>query len=295
MPSTIDRAASPWRIGSFQGRSPELLFGFTYEDPLVELRAFAPRSRVFAIAAAGSTARALAAAGHDVTAVDINPCQLEYARSRAADGLALEGAAERLLLRGRGLLVLAGWTEEKRRTFLAMDDPAAQIEHWREAFDSRAWRVGLDTLLSHWLLRLVYASPFVTSMPRGFGAIVRSRLERGWAMYPNRTNPYAWHLLLGETLPENYAQPATPIRFVCADAAQYLESCAPSSFDAFSLSNILDGAPVEYADRVYRAVERAASPGAVIVTRSFKEPESECVTNLAASDRSLIWGTVEVR
>lgn len=295
MPSTIDRAASPWRVGSLKGRSPELLFGFTYEDPLVEIRAFAPGSRVFSIAAAGSTARALAGAGHDVTAVDINPCQLEYARSRAANGPVLEGAAERLLSRGRGLLVLAGWTEEKRRTFLRMDDPAAQIEYWREAFDSRAWRIGLDTLLSHWLLRLVYASPFVTSLPRGFGEIVRARLERGWAMHPNRTNPYAWHLLLGETLPENYPGPARPMRFVCADAADYLESCAAGSFDAFSLSNILDGAPAAYADRLHRAVERAASPGALIVTRSFKEPESASDSNLAASDRSLIWGTVEVR
>jgi methylase of polypeptide subunit release factors len=38
---------------------------------------FKPQSRVFAIAGAGCTARALAAAGHFVTAVDINARQLE--------------------------------------------------------------------------------------------------------------------------------------------------------------------------------------------------------------------------
>jgi hypothetical protein len=51
----------------FRGRSSQLLFGAMYEDPAIELEAFPPQSRVFSIASAGCTARALAAAGHDVT------------------------------------------------------------------------------------------------------------------------------------------------------------------------------------------------------------------------------------
>src|SRR5690348_12019302 len=115
MPHTLERSATPWQAGAFHGRVPQLLFGTMYEDPQIELQAFAPQCRVFCIAGAGSTARALAANGHRVTAVDINPEQIAYAESRAAGGPVCEGAAERLLSRGRGLLALAGWTENKRR------------------------------------------------------------------------------------------------------------------------------------------------------------------------------------
>ena len=64
----------PWLRGS----GPRVLFGRMYEDPEIELAAFAPGSRVLAIASAGDTAAALAQAGHQVTAIDINPAQLEY-------------------------------------------------------------------------------------------------------------------------------------------------------------------------------------------------------------------------
>jgi S-adenosylmethionine:diacylglycerol 3-amino-3-carboxypropyl transferase len=254
---------------------------------------------VFCIAGAGSTARALAASGHEVTAVDINPEQIVYAEARAAGGPPCEGAAERLLSRGRGLLALAGWTEPKRREFLYLDDPAAQMEYWRKTLDSGLFRAGVDTLLSHWLLRLVYASPFVASLPKGFGAIVRARLARGWATHPNRTNRFAWHLLLGEELSgEEQTEPApanSSIHFACADAAAFLESCPPASFDAFSVSNILDGAPASYTERLHAAVRRAAAPGAVVVTRSFAEPAAADECNQASRDRSLLWGVVDVR
>src|SRR5437870_13343172 len=106
MSHTLDCPATPWQAGTFSGafhgRVPQLLFGTMYEDPQIELQAFAPQCRVFCIAGAGSTARALAANGHHVTAVDINPEQIAYAESRAAGGPVCEGAAERLLSRGRG-------------------------------------------------------------------------------------------------------------------------------------------------------------------------------------------------
>ena len=131
----IDSPATPWQAGSFRGRAQELLFGAMYEDPAIELSAFAPFSRVFCIAAAGCTARALSAAGHDVTAVDINPEQIQYAQARAAGAPIREGAAERLLARGRRLLPLAGWTESRRREFLSMHHPAEQLDYWRRVLD----------------------------------------------------------------------------------------------------------------------------------------------------------------
>ncbi len=293
MRQPFDIPTTPWQAGSFRGRAPELLFGAMYEDPAIELEAFAPFSRVFCIAAAGCTARALSAARHHVTAVDINPRQIQYAKARAAGAPSREGAAERLLSRGRRLLPLLGWTMSRRREFLFMHDPGEQLDYWRRTLNSERWRLAVDTLLSAALLGLAYASPFIASLPRHFGAHVRARLERGWANHANHSNPYAWRLLLGETqLP---AEPPTPaIRFVCADAASYLEACQASSFDAFSLSNIADGAPSCYVQRLVKAVKQAAAPGAIIVTRSFAEPGTAAENNRAARDRSLLWGAVIV-
>ncbi len=289
----LDFASTPWQTGSFRKRAPELLFGAMYEDAAIELEAFAPCSRVFCIAAAGSTARALRAAGHLVTAVDINPCQILYAEARAAGARFREGAAERMMARGRRLLPLLGWTKKRLREFLSLREPSEQVLFWKRALNSARWRVAVDTLLSASLLRLAYAGPFVASLPRHFGAHVRARLERAWANHPNYSNPYAWGLLLGET-PFATEPPVAGICFVCADAAEYLEACPPASFDAFSLSNIADGAPPRYARRLWRAVQHAAAPGALVVTRSFREPVTASRNNWAARDRSLLWGAVNV-
>jgi S-adenosylmethionine:diacylglycerol 3-amino-3-carboxypropyl transferase len=289
----FDFQTTPWQAGSFRGRSQELLFGAMYEDPAIELEAFAPFSRVFCIAAAGCTALALAAARHDVTAVDINQQQTLYAQARATGAPIRDGAAERLIGRGRRLLPLFGWTRKRRLAFLSMSDPAEQLHYWQRTLNSRRWRVVLDSLLSTSLLGLAYASPFIACLPQHFGTHLRARLRRGWANHANCSNPYAWRLLLGET--RCAAVPSMPtISFACADAATYLEACEAGSFDAFSLSNVTDGAPSGYVRRLCSAVKRAAAPGAVVVARALAEPGAAADCNRAARDRSLLWGAVNV-
>ena len=90
---TPETASTPWGHGPFKAQSHQLSLGQTYEDSGIELQAFKPRSRVFCIAGAGYTARTLAAAGHYVTAVDINPVQLSYAQSRVSVRHSGQGAA----------------------------------------------------------------------------------------------------------------------------------------------------------------------------------------------------------
>ena len=292
MQQSFELPVTPWHAGPFLGRTPGLLFGAMYEDPAIELEAFAPFGRVFCIASAGCTARALAAARHDVTAVDINPHQILYAQGRSGGAPMREGAIERLLSRGRTLFPLLGWTETRRRNFLSMRDPAEQLHYWRRTLNTKRWCMAVDTALSALVLRLVYTRPFIASVPRYFGSAVRARLERTWRNHANDSNPYAWRLLLGETPP--IPEPPTPeIRFACADAASYLEGCKPACFDAFSLSNIADGAPSSYVQRLCRALKRAATPDAVLVTRSFAEAPT-ALNNIAARDRSMLWGTVHV-
>ncbi len=80
---------TPWQAGRFDERSgpPRLLFGRTFEDPAIEDRLFPRNGSVLCIASAGDTARALAASGRRVIAVDINPAQVEEVRRRL-DGYA---------------------------------------------------------------------------------------------------------------------------------------------------------------------------------------------------------------
>jgi S-adenosylmethionine:diacylglycerol 3-amino-3-carboxypropyl transferase len=287
-----EMTSTPWRRGPFRLRPRGPIFGQTYEDYAIELRVFKPQSRVFAIAGAGCTARSLAAAGHFVTAVDINARQLGYARLRADGEPARRGVVEHLLAFGRNLATLAGWSRPRLLHFLSLADGSEQAEYWDRWLDTPMWRAVVDALLAPRLLGLFYASPFVCALPRNFGERIRQRLRRGWSLHANRCNPYAAALLLGQA-PAEYGHSISPINFVCADAAEFLEN-SPVPFDAFALSNISDGASLTYQRRLRTAVERAAAPGAVLVTRSFAEPEPDTAANWATLDRSLLWGVVEV-
>ena len=290
----LETASTPWRSGPFRVRAHRLLFGQTYEDCSIELRCLQTRRsrEVFAINGAGHTAaRALAAAGHRVTAVDIDPYQLAYAKSRAEGEPGRAGAAERLLAFGRSMARLAGWTQRKLLEFLDLSDCAKQIEYWDERLDTPIWRAAVDTLLAPRLLGLCYAAPLAASLPDGFGRRIRQRLRRGWASHPNRSNPYAAALMLG-TAPVDPGPSATPIQFVCADAAEFLESCAPSTYDAFALSNIGDGASQDYLRRLRNAVKHASAPNAVVVSRTFAEPKDPAYRDKlgAALDAFLCFG-----
>jgi S-adenosylmethionine:diacylglycerol 3-amino-3-carboxypropyl transferase len=285
-----------WEAGRLDsGRGPpRVLFGRMYEDPAIERAAFARGGRVFCIASAGCTAMSLAP-DHEVTAVDINPEQLAYAARRIAGAPMIRGSAELLMRVGRALLPLAGWRSSTLRTFLDLDDPATQQEFWKSHLDTRRFRLALDTLLSVTALRSAYAPRLLASLPDRFGAVMRARMERCFGTHPNRTNPWARALLVGELANEAPAHEAKAIRLAQSDAAAFLERSPPGSFDAFTLSNILDGAEDTYRERLFAAVSRAAASGAVVILRSFGEPAGELPSNRAKDDRSFLWGIVDVR
>jgi S-adenosylmethionine:diacylglycerol 3-amino-3-carboxypropyl transferase len=280
------------RLGSSSGPQ-RLLFGRMYEDAEIERAVFQGRERVFCIASAGDTALRLAEQ-HEVVACDINPVQLAYAERRASGGPQETGDAERAMNFGRAFMPLVGWRAKVVRAFLALSDVPEQMAFWRNHLDTRRFRAGFDTLMSAPILRVMYARQFLSSLPSRFGAVLRKRLERGFVRHPNAANPYARALFLGETS-ENSRRGVPNIRFVLGDAASWLESCPARFFDGFTLSNILDGAEPAYRARLMRAVRRAATKEAIIVSRSFAEPPQEFDSNLAECDRSMLWGVVDVR
>jgi len=285
-----------WARGRFDAREGpgKILFGRMYEDADVECRAFRPGSRVFCIASAGCTAIALAER-HDVVAVDINPVQLAYAERRIAGEPCVGGVAERVLAFARRFAPAVGWTMPKLSVFVDLDDTTAQTAYWRRYLDTRRFRAAFDGLLSLAALRTVYASPFLAFLPPRFGAVMRRRMERCFARHANRTNPYARALLTGDLPVTPAVRDSQRIRLVHADAADYLERAPSGSFDAFTLSNILDGADASYEPRLLAAIAHAAARDAVIVLRSFGEPVARSPTDRSAEDRSMLWGVVDVR
>lgn len=287
---------TPWERGRFDARRgpSKVLFGRMYEDAAVERAAFRPGSRVFCIASAGCTAMELAAADHDVVAIDINRDQLAYAADRLAGRPAIRGTAERVMAIARAFAPLVGWTRGRIRRFVELDDLEAQVAMWR-TLDTRRLRVAFGALFSVTALRAVYASPFLAFLPSRLGAVMRARLARCFARHPNRTNRFARALLLGELADEPPRRRGGVIELAHGDAADWLEAAPAGSFDAFTLSNILDGASPAYRARLFAAVKRAAARDAVVVLRSFAEPAAALASNRAEDDRSMLWGVVDVR
>ena len=290
----IANGTTAWEAGRFDARtgSSKLLFGGMHEDSAIESRAFAAGARVFCIASAGCTALELARE-RDVVAIDLNAVQVEYAARRLAGEPASRGAAERISDGLRALAPATGWKGSRVREFLDLNAPEEQVAFWRRHLDTRRFRAAMDLAFSRAVLRALYAKPFLRGLPARFGNVLRTRLERGFARHPNRENPYARALLLGE-LPGTPPPVRRRIRLVHADAAVFLEGAPPESFDGFALSNILDGADEAYRGRLRAAVRRAAAPGAVAVLRSFSEPSDTTAMNLAAEDRTMLWGMVSV-
>ena len=293
-----DKAASAWQNIKVAGRLPaEPLFGLMYEDWRVEAELLAPEQRVFSIASAGCTAFALSALGHRVTAVDINSVQVDYVRARLDGAAPRPGRIDGLMRHGRSMLPLAGMTHGRLRAFLELNHPEEQLSFWRRHLDTWRFRTLLSVLLQPLRLRRVFEPQLVQAIPFPFAPTLRKRLERGWATHPNRDNPYVWQLFLGEDPPgfERVPPRKENIELLQADAAAYLERCAPHTFDALTISNILDGVSPSYRERLEAAISRAGRPGAIVVLRSFSEPDDEASNDRARQDRSPLWGSVRVR
>ncbi len=285
-----------WERGRLDSRvgPRQVLFGRMYEDASIELDAFRPGGRVMCIASAGCTAMKLAPE-HEVVAIDINPVQLTYAERRFAGDPGFRGRAERIMDFMRFFAPLAGWWPSRVRAFLELDDPGEQMAYWERELDTWRFRMAIDGLFSFTALRSVYSPRLLDFLPKRLGSVMRARMERCFAHHPNRNNPYARSLLLGELSVEPPPPEAQEVRLVHADAASFLESEPPGSFDGITLSNILDGADQAYRARLLAAVKRAAAPDAMTVLRSFGDADADSPFNRAEDDRAMLWGSVLVR
>jgi hypothetical protein len=292
-------ASTPWTARGVDNRGHRsgLLFGRMHEDAAVDEAALGDADRVFAVASAGDTALRLATGGRHVTAVDVHPAQVAYVHHRAQGGPPRHGRIDRLLALARVAAAAAGCNRQTLHAFLLLDDPLMQVAAFDRLLHRWRCRALLGVGLSPVALRLGYAAPFASVLPQPFGERLRGRLRAGVATHPNRSNPYAWRLLLGED-PPGHGEPLRPmagaVTVELAEAAAFLESQAPGSFDGFTLSNILDGPDGAYARRLAIAVRHAGCPAAPVVLRTFRDPHDDDEARWARRDRSLIWGAMVV-
>lgn len=286
--------ASPWSGGRLGHRgAARLLFGATYEDASIEAEAFGGCTELFAVGASGDTALTLAASDRRVVAVDINPAQVAYLRDRLHGAPRRPGAAERLLAASRRMSPVAGWTRSRVERFLALTDVALQRRVFDQSLDTRRFRLLLDAGLAPSTLLRAYRPAFVDVVPPRFGAVLRDRLRRGISTHPNRSNPYARLLFLGDP-PAVEPPPAGRIEAHHADAVHHLESQPAGRFQGFTLSNILDGPDRAFRARLAGAVRHAGAPDAVVVLRTLRQTTDGDAASWAVRDRSMIWGGVLV-
>ena len=232
------------------------------------------------------------AAGHEVTAVDINRAQLEYAKQRAQGMPAKRGIADRAMQLGRTLVSVAGWRRPRLERFLQIADCPAQLEFWQSELNNRTFRTLFDRIVSTAAGTVRMLAPNRAILPpHRFGPIMRGRLERALSIYANKSNPYARRQFLGELVPPLQA-PVPHIAWEHADAVEFLERSPSGSFTAFSLSNIADGVTPEYFHRLLAAVQHAGTKDAVAVLRTFGEPIDTELSANAAKDRAMIWGAL---
>lgn len=286
--------SSPWTGGRLRGRgAPRLLFGATYEDVAIEQAAFDGHTEVFAVGGAGDTALALAAGDRRVVAIDVNTTQVDYLRARHRGAPRQPGTADRLLGLARALAPLAGWRRSRLRRFLELGDVTTQRRVFDHLLDTARFRAVVDLGLAPATLLRAYAPAFVDFLPPSFGATVRARLRRGFGTHANRSNPYARLLLLGEP-PSVPRPPSDHLEIRHAEAVAYLESQPAGRFDAFALSNVLDGPPTSVHLRLADAVRHAATADATVVLRTLRAPVDADGAASAARDRAMIWGSIAV-
>ena len=276
-----------------------------YEDPPIEESVFLPGARIFCIASAGCTAMALAAR-HRVTAVDINPVQLAYARrAPRRRGRWKTGTAERVMGAAAQAPAARRLGAARRcEAFLALGDPAEQLVFWRERAGRCAVPRPASTSASPWVAASAPSTrrPFLQMLPPHFGRVMRGRME-ALASAPTPT---------GTTRTRTRSSSATPRRCRCdvtragrrnralveADCRRVPRSPAPPVASTASPSRTSSTACRRATgDRLLRGgEEHAAAPGSFRGAAELRRaPGPRVEGNWAAFNRSMLWGVVEAR
>jgi len=267
--------------------------------------ATAPRGARRAHHAAADVEQALRGARLERAARDASAGRVELraARGDRRDALAggpfEPGAAERLFDLGRGMVRAASpaWSRRRVRQFLQQDDPLRAAAEWEQRLDNRTLASILRTMLGPaGALSALILRDFSTPIPPHFDEAIRGRIARALRKHAPADNPFAWRLLLGEDLPRHRLPrvDAASVEWVDEPLLDHLERAARGSYDAISLSNVIDGADERWVRDLRKAAIRTVAPGGPIIARSFATTMDDDAAKRARRDRAMLWGSVVV-
>ncbi len=196
-------------------------------------------------------------------------------------GLNRAGRLDRQLERAMRLFRVFVHAEPAVRTMLGFEDLSAQTAFFRQHWQSWRWGFALWLVLQRPALRLVYGQTILERLPPDFAAQLKQQISAAFTASPSAQNTSLWQSFLPDRLPISAAQmpfylrqdireAASKLHCVTADAATMLGAAQP--FDLIALSNILDIAPLEYAEQLAAAAHHASRPGTLLVLRFFFAP-----------------------
>ncbi|HEX9988782.1 MAG TPA: DUF3419 family protein [Chloroflexia bacterium] len=159
----------------------------------------------------------------------------------------------------------------------------AQQRFYHTHWDTWRWRLGLRLALSKPALRQAYGPDFVAAVPTGFSDIMHERMARVFTQFPILENSSLWQAFLGIYPPSQQGLPPYLQRkhfeeirarlpeacLVTGDASDWIANQPARSIGFFALSNILEVTSPVYAQHLWRALEHAAKPGAIVCLRSI--------------------------
>ncbi|MHA3772524.1 DUF3419 family protein [Verrucomicrobiota bacterium sgz303538] len=200
------------------------------------------------------------------------------------------GVVEQNLAKAMRLFFWAIRSRRQVTAFLQISDREEQKARFQSDWAGRRWHAIFALAFHPWLLSLVYGPAVVRRLPSNAAQSVRANLETALTQSPARDNGYLWQTFLQSYPAES--EPARPVylqaeafeqirarldslHLHCADVSEWLAQQASQSIDFFALSNILEMVPPEFAEGLAKNLIRAASPGAVVVTRRIFAVESE--------------------
>ena len=201
-------------------------------------------------------------------------------------GLGQCGLIERKGALVRRLFRLLVHDEHRITAMLSQRNLRTQQRLYHRAWNTWRWRLGLRVALSKPALRQAYGPDFVAAVPHGFATLLQERMARVFTQFPSAENCSLWQTFLGRYPPAQQSLPPYLQRrhfaalrtrlpqadLVTADAAEWLAVQPAQSIHFFALSNILEVTSVGYAQRLWRALQHTAQPGAIVCMRFIFPP-----------------------